>query len=140
MKKNFFIIIIFYHTFSLSYANENLFIGVEKDTSLDKLIWKKRPVVIFSDSPDDINFKLQIKMLKKNVNALEERDIIVFTDTNPEISSELRNKLRPRGFTLIILGKDGEVFISPQNGSALTGSIPWEILCSFRNRLPRVVT
>ena len=119
MKKIFFIIIIFYHTFSLSYANENLFIGVEKDTSLDKLIWKKRPVVIFSDSPDDINFKLQIKMLKKNVNALEERDIIVFTDTNPEISSELRNKLRPRGFTLIILGKDGEV--------KLRKPFPWKI-------------
>ena len=119
MKKIFFIIIIFYHTFSLSYANENLFIGVEKDTSLNKLIWKKRPVVIFSDSPDDINFKLQIKMLKKNVNALEERDIIVFTDTNPEISSELRNKLRPRGFTLIILGKDGEV--------KLRKPFPWKI-------------
>ena len=38
------------------------------------------------------------------------------------------------------LGTDGEIFISPQNWSDLSGSIPWEVLCSFRNRLPRVVT
>ncbi len=44
------------------------------------------------------------------------------------------------GQVLTLLGKDGEVFISPQNWSDLSGSIPWEVLCSFRNRLPRVVT
>ena len=44
------------------------------------------------------------------------------------------------GQVLTILGKDGEVFISPQNWCDLSGSIPWEVLCSFRNRLPRVVT
>jgi len=43
------------------------------------------------------------------------------------------------GQVLTLLGKDGEVFISPQNWSDLSGSIPWEVLCSFRNRLPRVV-
>jgi len=44
------------------------------------------------------------------------------------------------GQVVTLLGKDGEVFISPQNWSDLSGSIPWEVLCSFRNRLPRVVT
>ncbi len=44
------------------------------------------------------------------------------------------------GQVLTLLGKDGEIFISPQNWCDLTGSIPWEVLCSFRNRLPRVVT
>ena len=44
------------------------------------------------------------------------------------------------GQVLTILGKDGEVFISPQNWCDLSGSITWEVLCSFRNRLPRVVT
>ena len=44
------------------------------------------------------------------------------------------------GQVFTLLGKDGEVFISPQNWSDLSGSIPWEVLCSFRNRLPRVVT
>ena len=44
------------------------------------------------------------------------------------------------GQVLTLLGKDGEVSISPQNWCDLSGSIPWEVLCSFRNRLPRVVT
>ncbi len=44
------------------------------------------------------------------------------------------------GQVLTLLGTDGEVCISPQNWSDLLGSIPWEVLCSFRNRLPRVVT
>tara|TARA_B100000700_G_C14917309_1_gene795331 strand:- start:34 stop:1233 length:1200 start_codon:yes stop_codon:yes gene_type:complete len=44
------------------------------------------------------------------------------------------------GQVLTLLGTDGEMFISPQNWSDLSGSIPWEVLCGFRNRLPRVVT
>ncbi len=44
------------------------------------------------------------------------------------------------GHVLTLLGTDGEVCISPQNWCDLSGSIPWEVLCSFRNRLPRVVT
>ena len=43
------------------------------------------------------------------------------------------------GQVLTLLGTDGEVCISPQNWCDLSGSIPWEVLCSFRNRLPRVV-
>ena len=44
------------------------------------------------------------------------------------------------GQVLTLLGTDGEVCISPQDWCDLSGSIPWEVLCSFRNRLPRVVT
>ena len=44
------------------------------------------------------------------------------------------------GQVLTLLGTDGHVCISPQNWSDLSGSIPWEVLCGFRNRLPRVVT
>ena len=44
------------------------------------------------------------------------------------------------GQVLTLLGTDREVYISPQTWSDLSGSIPWEVLCSFRNRLPRVVT
>jgi len=59
-------------------------------------------------------------------------DQMVFDITNkPDIKT---------GQVLTLLGTDGKVCISPQNWCDLTGSIPWEVLCSFRNRLPRVVT
>jgi len=38
-----------------------------------------------------------------------------------------------------ILGQDGEVFISPESWCDITDSITWEILCGFKNRLPRIV-
>ena len=44
------------------------------------------------------------------------------------------------GDVLTLLGTDGETFISPHTWSNLCGSITWEVLCGFRNRLPRVVT
>ena len=44
------------------------------------------------------------------------------------------------GQVFTLLGTDGDQFISAQSWSDLAGTIPWEILCGFRNRLPRVVT
>ena len=42
------------------------------------------------------------------------------------------------GSTMILLGSDGEKIISPIDWANKCDSIPWEILCSFKNRLPRV--
>ncbi len=43
------------------------------------------------------------------------------------------------GSVVTMLGKDGDSFISPQQWSEISGSIPWEVLCGFKHRLPRVV-
>ena len=43
------------------------------------------------------------------------------------------------GNVVTLLGSEGEAMISPQIWSDLSGTIPWEILCGFKNRLPRVV-
>jgi len=42
------------------------------------------------------------------------------------------------GDNVTLLGQDGDDCISPQDWSARCGSIPWEILCGFKHRLPRV--
>ena len=42
------------------------------------------------------------------------------------------------GSTMILLGSDGEKVISPFDWARESNTIPWEILCSFKNRLPRV--
>ena len=44
------------------------------------------------------------------------------------------------GQVLTLLGTDGDICISPQDWCDKSGTILWEVLCSFRNRLPRVVT
>ena len=42
------------------------------------------------------------------------------------------------GSTLILLGSDGDKTISPIDWAKESDTIPWEILCSFKNRLPKV--
>ena len=42
------------------------------------------------------------------------------------------------GSTMVLLGSDGDKTISPQNWAKESCTITWEILCSFKNRLPRV--
>jgi len=42
------------------------------------------------------------------------------------------------GSTMILLGSDGDKTISPLEWARKSNTIPWEILCSFKNRLPRV--
>ena len=42
------------------------------------------------------------------------------------------------GSTMLLLGSDGDKTISPLDWANKSNTIPWEILCSFKNRLPRV--
>lgn len=43
------------------------------------------------------------------------------------------------GDVVTLLGRDGEQTISPRSWAELADSIPWEVLCSFKHRLPRLV-
>ena len=90
-------------------AIENNFIKVDKDTNLKIYEWTRRPVVIFANSDKDPNFISQMEFLSEDIRALQERDIIVLIDTDPNFSSSLRKKLRPHGFAFILIGKDGQV-------------------------------
>lgn len=76
------------------------------DAPLDAQLFIKRPIVVFADSPNDPNFIRQMELLSRAHAELEERDVILVTDTDPAAQSEWRKKLRPRGFSLVIMDKD----------------------------------
>ncbi len=76
---------------------------------LSEFLWTKRPVVVFADSPADPRYAEQIERLEEGLDMLVERDVVILTDTDPSAASALRKKLRPRGFMLVLVGKDGEV-------------------------------
>jgi len=42
------------------------------------------------------------------------------------------------GSTMVLLGSDGDKTITPLEWARKSNTIPWEILCSFKNRLPKV--
>lgn len=89
------------------------------DVALDDFLWLKRPVIVFADTPADARFVQQMQLLTRELDELELRDVVVITDTDPEAESALRTKLRPRGFMLALVGKDGQV--------KLRKPLPWSV-------------
>lgn len=87
--------------------------------SLDDFRWQKRPLVVFADNPNDPAFRAQMENLAKDPAALAERDLVVIADTDPAARSAVRAKLRPRGFSLVIVDKTGDV--------VLRKPAPWEV-------------
>lgn len=84
-------------------------IQIAGDSTLDDWLWLKRPVVVFADSPNDPRFVEQMRLLEERSDALIARDVVVLTDTAPKERGTIRKSLRPRGFMLAILAKDGTV-------------------------------
>lgn len=80
-----------------------------RDADLDGYLWRLRPIVVFADTPNDPQFVRQMQFLAEGSAELEERDVIVIVDTDPAARTEVRTRLRPRGFSLVIMDKDGEV-------------------------------
>ncbi|MFN3524731.1 MAG: DUF4174 domain-containing protein [Paracoccus sp. (in: a-proteobacteria)] len=72
-------------------------------------LWSHRPVVVFADTPDDPAFTEQMRMLLQGVSMLEPRDVVVITDTDPAGGGIWRQQIRPSGFSLVIIDKDGQV-------------------------------
>lgn len=86
---------------------------------LKDFLWVARPVVVFADSPADPRFGEQMELLAALPAELAERDVVVITDTDPAAQSAVRKALRPRGFMLALLGKDGAVY--------LRKPFPWDV-------------
>jgi len=86
---------------------------------LDELTWLARPLVVFADSPNDPRFRQQMDLLLGGVDQLAERDVILITDTDRTAMTDLRTDLRPRGFMMALVGKDGRV--------ALRKPSPWSV-------------
>lgn len=96
------------------------------ELDIDDLIWLARPVVVFADSPNDPRFRQQMDLLTSRPDELAERDVILLTDTDPDARSDLRTRLRPRGFMLVLIGKDGQIELrkpAPWNVREITRSI-----------------
>ena len=79
------------------------------DQTLAQYQWVNRVLVIFADTPRDPSFIRQMVLLGDRPDALAERAVVVLTDTDPSAASPIRLTLRPRGFALVIVDKDGRV-------------------------------
>ncbi|TCM88054.1 DUF4174 domain-containing protein [Rhodovulum steppense] len=97
-----------------------------REVSPDEFRWIARPVVVFADSEADPRFAQQMDLLTARMEELAIRDVVVITDTDPAARSAFRQTLRPRGFALVLVAKDGNVILrkpTPWDVRELTRSI-----------------
>ncbi|GFE65687.1 DUF4174 domain-containing protein [Litoreibacter roseus] len=95
------------------------FILDASEINLEDFLWVKRPIVVFAQTPADPAYQRQIGLLTQRLDVLAERDVVIITDTDPSANSALREQLRPRGFMLVLIGKDG--------GVKLRKPLPWDV-------------
>jgi len=90
-----------------------------EEADLNEFVWIKRPLIVFADSAADPRYVTQMQLITRRLDDLAERDVVVLTDTDPSARSALREELHPRGFMLVLLGKDG--------GVKLRKPFPWDV-------------
>lgn len=79
------------------------------DVTLEQFLWVARPIIVFADTPADPRFIEQMQLLAARPDPLLERDVVIIVDTDPSARTAIRTALRPRGFSLVVLQKDGNV-------------------------------
>lgn len=89
------------------------------EQGLDDFLWRARVVVVFADTENDPRFVQQMGYIKARPEELFVRDVVVITDTDPAAKSPIRTALRPRGFDLVLIGKDGQRY--------LRKPLPWDV-------------
>lgn len=89
------------------------------EVNLDDFKWIARPVIVFADSEAVPAYRTQIELFNERLDELALRDVVLITDTSPGERSDIRRKLRPRGFMLTLIGKDG--------GIKLRKPFPWDV-------------
>ena len=77
--------------------------------TLEEFQWIARPIVVFADTPADPRFIEQMELLTERRDALLERDVVIIVDTDPSARSAIRTELRPRGFSIVVISKDGTI-------------------------------
>lgn len=90
-----------------------------EDVDLQEFMWTKRPLVVFADSPADPRYVQQMEYINERLDDLARRDVVVLTDTEQGAGTSLRRELRPRGFMLVLIGKDGTIY--------LRKPLPWSV-------------
>jgi len=89
------------------------------EADLSEFLWIKRPLIVFADTPADPRYIQQMEYISQRLDDLAARDVVVLTDTDPAAGSDLRKKFRPRGFMLVLTGKDGTIY--------LRKPFPWDV-------------
>lgn len=97
-----------------------------READVREYVWNHRLVVIMADTPNNPQFARQMDEIRARAEEFVNRDVVVIFDAHPDEMSPLRRVLRPNGFMIAIIDKDGEVKArrpSVRSGRELMGVI-----------------
>lgn len=114
-----FVLSLFLAATPVAAQDDDPLIRPASQAELSDFLWLKRPVLVFADSPQDPNFVRQMELITRDQSQLGAYDIVVVTDTDPAARSEFRQRFRPRGFSLVLMDKDGV--------TTLRKPLPWDV-------------
>jgi len=80
-----------------------------REIDVREYIWNHRLIVIMADTPDNPQFGQQLDEIRERAPEFVIRDVVVIFDGHPDEMSPLRRVMRPNGFMVAIIDKDGEV-------------------------------
>lgn len=90
-----------------------------EEADLSRFLWVNRLVIVFAEAENDPRFMEQIELLAERPQDLLARDVKIVLDSDPTAKNALRTLFRPRGFMLMLVGKDGQVY--------LRKPLPWTV-------------
>lgn len=90
-----------------------------QEADLSRFLWVNRLVIVFAEAENDPRFMEQIELLAERPQDLLARDVKIVLDSDPTANNALRTLFRPRGFMLMLVGKDGQVY--------LRKPLPWTV-------------
>ena len=90
-----------------------------EEADLSRFLWVNRLVIVFAEAENDPRFMEQIELLAERPQDLLARDVKIVLDSDPTANNALRTLFRPRGFMLMLVGKDGQVY--------LRKPLPWTV-------------
>ncbi len=82
-----------------------------REIDLETFMWVARPLIVFSDAPQDPAFRTQMDLLSARIDELVKRDVVLIADSAPADGTDVRRAFRPRGFMLLVVSKDGRVIL-----------------------------
>lgn len=105
---------------------DEVFLTATAESSIRSWQWTHRPIVIFADTDRDPRVEEQLETLRAERDRLIERDVVVIVDADAAMRSTLREELRPRGFMVALVEKDGTIAFrrpSPRSGREILHAI-----------------
>lgn len=80
-----------------------------QETTLEEHKWISRLILLFAARPEDPQILRQLEMLEAEWPALDARDVEIIVDTDPDSLSDARSVIRPHGFMMVLMAKDGTI-------------------------------